>query len=233
MNHRRRKGEDNMSLRPRGNQLWKKHVEMYVEVFRQALIALSKIKQAGKSEPAISCRLNKLVRRKCFESGKELVFPIYEVPIFADLSDDDSKLKEAGRPDFTCRLKDKTATSCSNSELDFHIECKCLGRPKSSSWIFNENYVNHGIMRFDQDDKRYGENVPNGMMIGYILSMCTDDICKEVNEELKKTKRKYSSLCFQSSSGLLKETSQQLVREIVSPANFAILHLWIVLNPEN
>ncbi|MDR0609895.1 MAG: hypothetical protein LBG58_07285 [Planctomycetaceae bacterium] len=222
-----------MSLRPRGNNLWKRHVELYTDIFRQALIVLSTLQEYGEKEISISRQLNDLVQNACFDRGKEITFPICEVPIISKTENNTEnksvdEWQMSGRPDFTCRLKNQYASSYSESELDFHVECKCLGTPISSSWIYNRNYVNHGIMRFDQGDKRYGENVSNGMMIGYILSMKPDDICKEVNSELIEKRHNFEPICISSRSSLY-EASQRLSRTIVLPSDFTLFHIWVVL----
>ena len=218
-----------MVSRPSGNQLWRKHVEIYTEVFRQALIALTAIEPIGENELDISRQLYKLVRHECFKRSPELLYPICETPIISESDDNEHGWKKSGRPDFSCRLKNSHALSYTESERDFHVECKCLGFPKTASWIYNKNYVNDGIVRFDQDDKRYGENVSEGIMIGYVLSMSPEDICVEVNAELIKTKRKYPPVCFATSTTALKETTQQLTRVIIKPVDFTLIHLWIVL----
>jgi len=220
-----------MSLLPRGKQIWKKHVEIYTDIFRQALLALSEMPSLiGKNETTISRRLNDLVQQKCFAYDRDLAYPICETPIVPEETEEEYRYQETGCPDFSCRLKNPHASSCRESEFDFHIECKCLGSPTSSSWILNKNYVNHGIMRFDLKDKRYGENVPDGMMIGYVISMNAEDICKEVNAELVKTKRKFTPISFSPSSDLLKETTQQIKRIVITPPDFTLIHLWIILN---
>lgn len=217
-----------MSLRPRGNQLWKKHVELYTDIFRQALIALSTLQKYEKNEPAISRKLKYLLEKECFKRGKEIAYPICEVPIMPEIEDDD-EFKKSGRPDFSCRLKDHYASSYRNSELDFHVECKCLGTPKRKDWVFNENYVNHGILRFDQADKRYGENVSHGLMIGYVLSMSPDEICNEVCETLKIMRPKFPPVCILPTEKPLNEGEQIIFREVVLPERFTIIHLWVTM----
>lgn len=219
-----------MSLRPRGNQLWKKHVELYTDVFRKALTKLSTLPKHGKNENSISRQLNELVRIECFERGKEISYPICEVPITPEINDEDvDELLKSGRPDFSCRLKDPYAGSYRKSELDLHVECKCLGTPKRKDWVFNENYVNYGIVRFDQDDKRYGEYVSHGLMIGYVLSMSPDKICEEICEELKKVRPKFPPVCVLPTDEPLTEGEQIIFREVILPEKFTIIHLWVAM----
>ena len=218
-----------MSLRPSGNQLWKKHVQIYTAIFRQALLALSKIQTLiNENEQTISLRLSELVQQKCFEYDKDLAYPIYEPLIMTKMGKKNKQRLQSGRPDFSCRLKNRYAQSYAESELDFHIECKCLGIPSNPSWIFNKNYVNKGIMRFDLKDKRYGENVSDGMMIGYVTSMSPDDICKEINAELIQTGRNFPPISFPPSPVLLRETTQQIKRIVIAPSDFTLIHLWVV-----
>ncbi|GHT30202.1 hypothetical protein FACS18942_11150 [Planctomycetales bacterium] len=219
-----------MPLRPRGNRLWEKHVQIYCQVFRQALIALSKKSKLGKDELILSRQLYDLVRRECYNYSSEIAYPICEVPIVPEIESNDSiKLKKSGRPDFSCRFKNTTATFYKESERDFHIECKCLGTPNSKSWIFNKNYVNHGIIRFDQRASCYGEDVSYGMMIGYMLSMTLDDICAEVNAELKKNKPFFPAISFTLPITPLFESRQALKRTFIKPTEFTLFHFWVDL----
>ena len=213
-----------MRLRPSRAEMWKRHVENYTEVFRQALLSLLGEKQIDKNEIAISRRLNYLVQKKCFEFNKDLIFPIFDTSIISESDNENDDQKKSGRPDFSCRLKNHHATSHEESEIDFHVECKCLGFSKNSSWIYNENYVNHGIMRFDHEDKRYGENTSDGLMVGYVLSMSPEDICREVNVKLAKVQHNWPPIVFPLSSEFLKETSQKLKRTVIHPVDFTLTH---------
>ena len=218
-----------MPLRPSGKKIWEKHVKDYTEIFRRALIALSSLPKIDASEVAISTQLNTLLQKECFKYNRELPYPKYNLPIPPKAKGKNSVQEKTGQPDFTCCFKDGYAEAYDKSEFNFHIECKCLGLPNRSNWVFNKNYVNEGIMRFDHKDKCYGENAADGMMVGYIISMNTENICKEVNAELAKIKRNFSPICFVPSSELLKETTQQLKRVVIAPSDFTLTHLWIVL----
>jgi hypothetical protein len=63
----------------------------------------------------------------------------------------------------------------------FVIECKRLGDSGRSDWVLNQNYVNHGIIRFIAVEHGYARNDGAGAMVGYVQNMDLPDILAEVN----------------------------------------------------
>ncbi|MCI0471800.1 MAG: hypothetical protein L0Y73_09090, partial [Candidatus Aminicenantes bacterium] len=158
-------------------KLWKRHTDLYVEVFSLALTELAERRAAPAAgdEDAISEKLCYILSRVCFNIGKsrnrEIQTPYWEAPIQPVSGEELKGGKIRKRPDFTCKLVNPFAESPEENEISFHVECKRLGRAVSVSWNLNKNYVVKGIKRFDCPTHEYGKRAPSGMMIGYIIGM--------------------------------------------------------------
>jgi hypothetical protein len=72
------------------------------------------------------------------------------------------------------------------SSKQFVVECKRLGKPSRADWVFNVNYVNHGIGRFRDLRWAYAQRFASGAMVGYWQSMGERQVLDEVNENARK-----------------------------------------------
>ena len=88
-------------------------------------------------------------------------------------------------PDFYWSFIDYLVTDPKRSGRFFFIECKRLGKPKRTDWIFNENYINHGVLRFVTEEHAYAQGEISSAMVGYVQNMEFDEILREVNETAK------------------------------------------------
>jgi len=213
--------------------LWRRHENLYCEVFSVALLELSRKACISGDEDAISEMLCAILNRTCFEFAKskgiDVRTPIWEGPV-QPVSDEELKGgKIRKRPDFTCRCSNPFAVSSDEHEIPLHVECKCLGNPTSKSWNLNENYINNGIKRFDSVTHEYGKRSSSGIMIGYIISMKPSDILQEVNAHQKKLLPDHPSISFDFSSPPLFQTEQKIDRKNLLPKRFQLTHLWINL----
>jgi hypothetical protein len=84
-------------------------------------------------------------------------------------------------PDVHCALFNHTAPTPQAAMVLYVIECKRLGKPERSSWIFNENYTSHGIVRFRDSSHAYAKGCVSAAMIGYVQSMDLKDVLRDVN----------------------------------------------------
>ena len=119
----------------------------------------------------------------------------------------------------------------------FHIECKRLGSPTSSSWKLNPNYVHYGIIRFIAESHRYGQHAQSGAMIGYLEDMTCDEIHQEVNAEIEIAKQtllspsKISPLLL-SQDGWQDKATSCLSHNLERPfpkTPFTLWHFWLDL----
>ncbi len=210
--------------------LWQRHETIYCEVFSTSLQKLASEPVSG-DENAISKRLCPILNRVCFaisqSRNREVRTPTWEGPI-QPVSEAELEA-EPKRPDFTCKLSNRYATSAEEFEVPFHVECKRLGFPTSSSWILNKNYVTKGMKRFDCDSHQYGERAPSGIMIGYIIDMEPPDILKEVNQYKHKHLTYFPDISMVIKEGTVFRNRQNLKREYVAPKEFDLTHLWVDL----
>lgn len=119
----------------------------------------------------------------------------------------------------------------------FHIECKRLGSPTSSSWKLNPNYVHHGIVRFVSEGHRYGQHTQSGAMVGYLEDMTCQEILQEVNATIEQVKQtlspqtKISPLLSPQTGWQARATSRlthQLERSFPK-SPFTLWHFWLDL----
>ncbi len=213
--------------------MWQRHEDCYVEVFFRVLAELSLQSSIKGDEDIISESLCPIVAKVCLEMERsrygEIRHPIWEAPkqptTEEDLNDGNQK-----RPDFTCSLHNSNAATADEHEIPFHVECKLLGEPTSSSWILCKNYVTNGISRFDNQTHEYGKQAKSGIMIGYIISMTPKDIQVEVNKHKNKRLSYVPDLSFcWTNNTLVWETKNDFTRKQVKPSKFALIHLWVDL----
>lgn len=217
---------------PAFSSLWQRHQELYVGIFVKALQRLSRDNGDTSHENVVSERLCPFLNDVCFEENQhnncEIPNPCWEGPIQPM---DKSELKggKAKRPDFTCKRVNPYAQSAVENEISFHIECKLLGSPTSPRWILTENYVEHGITRFDCMSHEYGKRASSGMMLGYIVSMTPKEILKEVNSYQNKHCSHNPQIKCNSVQKGIQQYGQKLKRKNLKPKDFQLIHLWVDL----
>ena len=164
--------------------LWQRHAETVLEIVRDALLLLSAHHIVG-SETDFNRELyNCILRanRARYERGLRVL----DVPINYEARNPPSPetkgmSSENKIPDFHCGYIDHQEPDPLRSARYFAIECKRLGRPTRSGWAFNKNYINNGVKRFVSPDWRYGKDVADGAMVGYMESMTPDELVVQVN----------------------------------------------------
>lgn len=174
-------------------------------------------------------KIEKRINRAFFYCLKDIFQPQYNItplPEFKIQSETDTPYhpSEEKEPDFSLELNDDL-----NESVFFHIECKRLGSPTSSSWIYNEEYVQNGIYRFTTKDYHYGIKSKNGAMVGYIEDMEFDDILNEVNQTIE-NQLKIEKLTKQTD--WQEKSTTQLHHNFERPfqiSPFTLHHFWIDL----
>jgi len=138
--------------------------------------------------------------------------------------------REEKRPDFQWGYIDNNESDPRKSSKLFCIECKRLGQA-ISNWILNENYVNHGILRFVSEEHSYALDVESGAMVGYIESLDFDLILHEVNETLSKLSPQLPEINSDSNGWKKDECNilQQRFERSFPITPFELKHLWIDL----
>lgn len=138
--------------------------------------------------------------------------------------------RENKRPDFQWNLIDHSESDPNNSARYYYVECKRLGSP-TPSWVFNENYILNGVVRFITEEHAYGKGDKAGMMIGYVQNMNPHEILNEVNNSANNLSIPLLTLSREGwIVGGITRLDHELVRGFaVSP--FGLRHLWIDLRP--
>jgi hypothetical protein len=218
---------------PSIHDFWITHVALYIKVFAKSLCELANSSFSGIDENAISEALCPILNRVCFDEWNErhikIQVPNWEKSI-QPVSTAELRGGKAGkRPDFTCAMFNPQAMTNEEYEIPLHIECKVLGKPIRSNWIYNLNYVVNGIMRFDSKEHEYGKRALSGMMIGYIVSMTPEEILEDVKTHLHNNYSGNSCFSLKCSSQISTHHLQSMERQYVKPKDFDIIHIWVDL----
>jgi hypothetical protein len=197
-------------------------------VFTYSLTELTTCDHTAKQEDEISAALLLVLQKICkdwsLRDKMEIPAPLAQLPQQSAEKAIKKGINALPKPDFSCPKFDPVC----GENLFLDIECKLLGQPTSPSWNLNRNYMSNGIERFD-NEHQYGRGVHDGFMIGYIISMCPDSICTEVNRHLNTTGM---YLCF-NFSGKVNACTTRLKRTCVKPEIFNLSHLWVDLRSIN
>lgn len=136
--------------------------------------------------------------------------------------------RENKRPDFQWSVQDDEAEDLDHAARSYVVECKRLGEA-AGRWVFNANYVDHGVRRYIDTAHLYGKDDIGGAMIGYVQSMDIASIWTEVDHQI--TTARLPSLPQPmplSGSAVLHFASHQLLRTAAA-SPFALGHIWVDL----
>jgi len=166
--------------------LWAKHEAFYHRAFSRALYLL----KSSLSVPTEEIDLNRQLYACLLKANRELdpegTYPPPSVECCNQPDFDDSSRaeRENKRPDFTWGFADPHEPDYLKSAKQFIIECKRIGDSRRPQWILNENYVEHGILRFVSPVWSYAQRFPSGMMVGYWQNMEWKQVFGEINVAL-------------------------------------------------
>lgn len=136
--------------------------------------------------------------------------------------------RENKRPDFQWSVQDDEAEDLDRAARTYVLECKRLGEA-AGRWVFNTNYVDHGVRRYIDAAHLYGKDDIGGAMIGYVQSMDIAAIWTEVDRQITMARLPSLPQPVQvSGSSVLHVASHHLSRaDAASP--FALGHMWVDL----
>jgi len=205
-------------------EYWIQFVNLRVEVFCKALDLLKVTEKMKENEIDISEALYPVLKIVCFSYGKKNPgLPKFDSKIGAanegELNDESINKK----PDFTYSMVNTFAETVDDSEINLHIECKCIGYDRSPSWNLNKNYITNGIQRFDNPSHKYGKGANDGIMIGYIISSTKSDIQEKINQYLPENIEK---LNFKTNNKV-ENIATKFKRINVKPIDFKMHHIWV------
>lgn len=212
-------------------RVWRNHERRVLAIFKRALELLRTEDDLDVCEDRLNRRLLSCIRKANGEFGKQnegIDWPItYEGNNQPDADDKHRAARESKRPDFQWGFTDRSEADPDRQDRFYVIECKRLGRPVRKDWVFNKNYVEHGVLRFISREHGYGMSAPSGAMIGYIRSMKPDDILNEVNDHAQTVS--LSPICVAGGRWIQRGVTrleQTLERREISPRSFQLRHLW-------
>jgi len=216
-----------LSLLSSKRNFWQKFEERVLEVINLAISKFLLIDKLPREEN----ELNRLFFFCLVEANYELQKknkglespPSYEAnnqPYFGDL---ERASRESKRPDFQWLITDTTNTDPRSSSKQFVLECKRLGLP-AGTWILNENYFNHGIVRFVSAEHGYAKGVESAAMLGYVQNMSEDNIVKEINKLL--TLGGYSNMVLDKSEAF-KSILNHILKTEFNDQKLKLIHFWI------
>ena len=224
--------------RPRLSRIdsWRNHEIRVLKVLRLALELLRSTNPdlTTENEDTLNyelylCMLDAVRKLGGVDSGINSP-PAYET-INQPLEDEDHlDVARKKRPDFQWGYIDHLEPEPRRSAKYYYIECKRLGTPNPSSWVFNQNYILNGVLRFVNRVSNYGRASSSGAMVGYVQSMETKEILGEVNVEAMN----YSIPPIElNSKGWKKNGVSRLDHELdrpeILPTPFKLRHLWLDL----
>ena len=162
--------ETGPSLRSR--RLWAKREQKCMAILERALLLLRNEAKLPETEVDLNRRFY-----FCLLSATRELYPNEDVaplPECNNQPDPDDKaraVREQKRPDFQWAFLDRYESDAHRSSKQFVVECKRIGISSRADWVFNANYVNHGIGRFQDPQWAYAKRFPSGAMVGYWQSM--------------------------------------------------------------
>nr|VFK16875.1 MAG: hypothetical protein BECKLPF1236B_GA0070989_11047 [Candidatus Kentron sp. LPFa] len=164
-------------------RIWEKRLAHYLAVFERALALLGQEERLPINEPELSRQLDFKLRIVCRELDPQGRFgrPVREAENLADSKFDTIQTHERKKPDFQWQYDDLEEPDPQSAMRSFAVECKRLGKGQN----FNKKYVTRGVIRFRHPGWRYGKDLSEGLMIGYIQSGEHNGIRAKINETLR------------------------------------------------
>jgi len=213
--------------------LWEKHERRVVQVLTIALRLLVGERDLPDGENQINRKLFFCILRAIRDlhrQGVDLIsYPIYEGNNQPDASDEERAARERKRPDFQFGFIDHQEPNPHASAKQYVVECKRLGESGRRDWVLNTNYVEHGVVRFHDEEYGYGKSRTSGAMIGYMQHSSAEQILGEVNQAA--TARKIAGITLSREGWQRGDVSTLTHRfdRAVLPTPFDLRHLWLDL----
>ncbi|MBD8548664.1 hypothetical protein [Sphingomonas sp. CFBP 8760] len=228
--------------------LWPAYVDRVKEVIRAGLERLAGDAGDGslatENENDLNRELFFRMRRVATERHRELLSLLprpalsrehtwnlvaaYEANSQPSPDDPERTPRENKRPDFQWSFQDDQAVDLDRSTRTYVVECKRLGTAKGR-WIFNGNYVAHGVRRYVDGTHLYGKDDIGGAMIGYVQSMDVSTISIEVGKALAGAELPpLSTPSLQPGSPVVHVAEHELKR-LGAASPFTLGHFWVDL----
>jgi len=201
-----------------------------MEVLRDALTLLSRKATAEREDDINRDLLFCIAEATHAASGNGPALPpiVYEGRSPPSASDQARAAREFKVPDFQWGLTDHHATDPKAAFKHFVIECKRLAPSTRRDWVYTEQYVRNGILRFISPEHGYGKGMASGAMVGYLQGLSIDTAHTEINAHA--AGERIPPLEFSARDG---EEAADLEHRLDRPfeqAPYRLLHLWVRVN---
>ena len=164
---------------------WRRHETRVLGVFSAALNVLRVEPDLPAGEDPLNRKLYFAVQRenvRLCRKGEGMPSPVtYEACNQPDVDDVTRAEREKKRPDFQWGFVNLQEPDDDRASMFYTVECKRLRSPERPDWVFNENYVRHGVARFVDVNHGYAKSAVSAAMVGYVQDMCFQAILGEVN----------------------------------------------------
>jgi hypothetical protein len=213
----------------RSRRLWAERENRCLKTLDRALLLLRLTQDLPESEVELNRRLY-----FCLLTANRELYPKNEIAPAMECNnqpdpDDNARItREQKRPDFQWIYVDCYESDPHRSVRQFVVECKRLGTPSRADWVFNVNYVNHGISRFRDPRWAYAQRFPSGAMVGYWQSLKAEQVLNEVNNESRRNSLPDLVLIGTWNPRAVSRLEHTFDRPVES-SPFRLHHLWIDL----
>lgn len=209
------------------------HERRVLQVLTIALRLLARQRDLPPGENQINRKLYFCILRairQLHEQGVDLIpCPFYEGNNQPDASDEERAAREGKRPDFQFGFIDHQEPNPHASAKQFVVECKRLGESGRSDWVLSANYVEHGVVRFYEEQYGYGKSRPSGAMIGYLQNASADQVLNEVNQAATARRMPRIELSSDGWQSGDVSTLRHRFNRPMQPTPFDLRHLWLDL----
>lgn len=214
-------------LGPGNPNCWVTFKEHVASLIIEALLLLRRQNDLTRDEKDLNRLLFLCIQIANLNFG--LPLPAYDAHNPPDPEDKQKAKREDNLPDFYWTLMDHEANDdrCSRT---FVLECKRLDKKKeSSTWVYTEQYVIEGILRFFLDEKGYGKGCDMGAMAGYIQDIEFDQVLKEINSHLATHGHSIPLLAMPTDGWQQQEVSlfNHSFNHTYIPIYFSLKHFWL------
>lgn len=211
-----------MTDRPRltSVDLWAQHESSCLGVLRAALARLD-----GVPKQACEVDINRRLFFELVRASHDAHFPVAPIPEGLNPpspSDAERAAREHKRPDFYWAYIDDLAADPYRAAKQFVVECKRLAMG-SRTWVYTEQYVRSGVVRYISPDHGYGKDVASGAMVGYLHGLSLATALSEVNAWANADA--VPELRLLTSDGDRAELEHALERTFAE-SPFRLLHVW-------
>ncbi|MEX1231067.1 MAG: hypothetical protein WEB58_12555 [Planctomycetaceae bacterium] len=213
-------------------RFWAERERRCLAILGRALMLLRDMAEVPESEVDLNrCLYFCLSTASSELFPNEIIAHVSECNNQPDSGDATRAARELKRPDFQWVYRDRYESDPHRSNKQFVVECKRIGKSVRADWVFNLNYVGHGVARFRDSKWGYGAAMPSGAMVGYWQSMAGEQLVKEINDEAQRIHLPALTLIDTWNERSVTRLEHEFERPIM-PSPFRLHHLWIDLRVE-